>query len=64
MKNRDTLYVVLRHYGILNDVHVIDTCRTLQRAEELADAYTQDYIADRNIVGFKFSVQVTHFVDE
>jgi hypothetical protein len=63
MNNRDTLYVVLRHYGMLNQVHVLDTCRTLQRAEELADAYTQDF-ADRNIVGFKFSVQVSHFVDE
>ena len=63
MNNRDTLYVVLRHYGILNDVHVLDTCRTLQRAEELKDAYTQEYL-DRNIPGFKFTVQVTHYVDE
>ena len=66
MHNRDTLYTVIRRYGILNNdksVHLLETCRTADRAQELADAYTQEYV-DRGIVGFKFEVQVTHYVDE
>lgn len=63
MHNRDTLYTVIRHYGILNQVHLLETCRTPERAEELAEAYKQEFI-DKGIVGFTFTVQVTHYVDE
>ena len=65
-KNRDTVYVVLRKYGILNtdkSVHCVDVCRTLERAEELRDAYQFDY-EERSLVGFKFVVQPASFVDE
>ena len=65
-KNRDTVFVVLRKYGILNtdkSVHCVDVCRTLERAEELRDAYQFDY-EERNLVGFKFLVQPASFVDE
>ena len=63
MHNRDTLYTVIRRYGILNHVHLLETCRTPERAQELADAYMQEFV-DRGITGFKFEVQVTHYVDE
>ena len=65
-KNRDTVFVVLRKYGIPNtdkSVHCIDVCRTLERAEELRDAYQFDY-EERNLVGFKFICQPASFVDE
>ncbi len=65
-KNRDTVFVVLRKYGILNtdfSVHCVDVCRTLERAEELRDAYQFDY-EERNLVGFKFVVQPASYVDE
>ena len=64
--NRDTLYVVLRKYGILNtekSVHCIDICRTLERAEELRSNYEFDY-KERNIVGFQFIVQPASYIDE
>ena len=64
--NRDTLYVVLRKHGILNtekSVHCIDVCRTLERAEELREAYQFDY-DERGITGFKFIVQPASYVDE
>ena len=65
-QNRDTLYVVLRKHGLLNNersVHCIDVCRTLERAEELREAYQFDY-DERNITGFKFIVQPASYVDE
>ncbi len=62
-KNRDLVFVVIRRYGILNNFHVIDVCRTLERAEELRDAYQFDF-QERGLVGFKFEVQVGSYVDE
>ena len=64
--NRDTLYVVLRKYGILNtekSVHCIDVCRTLERAEELKTNYEFEYL-ERGLVGFKFIIQPASYVDE
>lgn len=63
MNNRDNVFVVLRRYGILNNTHCISVCRTAEAAQDLADAYTQEYI-DRDIQGFKFEVQVAGWVDE
>ena len=65
-KSRDTVWVVVRKYGLLNNkssVHCIDVCRTLDRAEELRESYEFNY-KERNIAGFQFVVQSASYVDE
>jgi hypothetical protein len=62
-KIKDTMYVVLRKYGILNNTHCIDVCMSIERANELVDNYTFDY-QERGLVGFKFEVQPVSFHPE
>ena len=66
-KVRDSVYCFVRRYGILNTepkaVHVVYVCLSPERAQELADNCTFEY-QERNIVGFKFEVQASNYVDE
>ena len=66
-KVRDSVYCVVRRYGILNTepkaVHVVYVCLSLERAQELADNCAFEY-QERNIIGFKFEVQASNYVDE
>ena len=66
-KVRDTLYCVVRRYGMLQTdpraVHIVYVCLTPERAQELCDNCTFEY-QERNIVGFRFEVQAANYVDE
>ena len=66
-KVRDTLYCVVRRYGMLQTdpraVHIVYVCLTPERAQELCDNCTFEY-QERNIVGFRFEVQASNYVDE
>ena len=65
MINKDC-YVVVRRYGMLNTSasnHCVAVCRTLDKADELRDAYTQEYL-DKKLSGFTFEVQLVTYYDE
>lgn len=65
MINKDC-YVVVRRYGMLNTSnsnHCVAVCRTLEKADELQGAYTQEY-KDKGMSGFMFEVQLVTYYDE
>jgi hypothetical protein len=66
-KVRDTLYCVVRRYGMLQTdpqaVHIIYVCLSLDRAQELRDNCEFEY-QERGLVGFRFEVQSANYVDE
>lgn len=70
MKNRDSVYLVVRKVvdEFFNeqdvDSHCVGVYETLQRAEEIKDAYTQQVIEGNIPTGFSFEVQIATWYAE